>query len=1128
MTTKSFLLISLLSLAVACSNAKTPANSPAPQKPDASATGTEGAPLAVDTPNIYEFTAGPQGNVSIHIYSEDGIWVIEKNIIDVDGLPTPEGRWTFTTKDKAYAFAKANLGVDETQRNDTALDQEGSDNPLLSENLNSGDGLWKVTNVWNWDWEIAFAKWTRNNLHPDFFQKLGIENDCADAYYQARMIFAFENALPVTFRLAGGGAYFTQKTVRPEWKKLKTNADWRKNQQFLKALDYIANTTYTHTLGRDTYPVEMSVDGLIEGTAYLSLGDTSGHTLIVNEINVNDATTSRLPMYTLNSTVPKTVRPLYESMFYSSGQPQKSKYGTVGFVRFRWPKSSGATALVDMKDMPYYSEEQYDPNFLEAVSEENPDYKDFSITVFKKLNPNFDPTLRITEGLKEVAQMVDARKDVVVEGYAACKKGCADGSADYENWSTPSRDKRIKELITDLETYQSALYGVPSVAKEWENAQDKNIVELDGVNYLFSHLKWTFQNSFFDSNPNATPAVRWGMAPEAFAIGAFNQIAPLLEARKTKVSEKSGCLTSPDCAIFSMNYIANSTFIEDQDIQNQISLRNQYCSIVGEEKCALYMAALGTFQSPYSAHSNFAVTWNNIYVLNSDPRVPLEQRWGGMPTYLDTMVVDGALGPIGRFENSMAFTEYTYSEKASGYTFYALDTQTKSLVKLANTSTNAGSELNTQNGLFAYADVERGDIKVVDIVTLKTTSVDASALPKKPVSEYGIYTNVAWINANRFTVNYQTYLVIFEGDVDTGYTLVKILEDFTYRSKDKFAHQYLNLMADQEKPSQYQVTLANVTDDLAPIVQFKVNDILGKLHPSYLNYDALSNENVVVISWSNYSNPNGQQEGKIRVDMQSGIATKSLNIPSYSTKLGENVAISSIYNEATGKSQSEIIFYSDDLLTQKTVKLDGSCGNCYDLRGDLITVGPSIYKIDSAAGELKEVARLTGAQPGEELSFGALYGNYATGSSAMGDSYYSFVVDLSTGKALMVAQSVSLYVQPGVYPTVTASSYETVNSPQGELYYSMNLVLDLEHLDQGPIVTPAFSEGEGEGDGEHGGFEAGSDGAFFRTQESALKLPSLQSIKWSVKVLDPGMLQTPQDPLSVIPVNGQKTVFVFK
>lgn len=1122
-----FLFLSLVLFSfVACSNdnASTPARPQETIKEEQTADRTiDPSPLVANAPNVYEFTSGPEGSVSIHIYSEDEIWVIEKNIIEADGLPTPLDRWTFTTKEKAYAFAVKELGINEAQRNSSALDKDPSSDILLTENLSSNDVLWKASNKWNWNWEVLFAKWMRENLHPAFFEKLGIENDCADAYYQARMIFAYENALPVSFRLAGNGAFFTQNTLRADWKKLKADSDWRKNKRFLKALDYVANTTYTHTLGRDTYPVQLSAEGLIEGTAYLYLDKASGHTLLVNEINLGDsiASKTRLPMYTLSSTVPKTVRPLYEAMFYESTQPEVSPYGHTGFVRFRWPKSSGAAALVDAKDMPYYSKEQYSPDLMvTSEGEEDSASKNFSIFVFKRLNPDFDPTLRITEGLAEVGEMMLARKDVITEGYKVCASGCADGSADYENWSTPSRDKRIKALIKDLEQYQSALYNFVEVRQAWEKALQEKIVEIEGVPYLLSHVKWTFENDFFSSNPNMTPALRWGLAPDAFATSSYHALVPLLEGRSAKIKSKDTCASSPTCLVFSDEYINKSTFIEDQDMQNSILLRNQYCEIAGPINCQSFNSFLASLTTIVPGHSHFLETWQKISLLNSDPRVSEAQRWGAVPTHLTLLQLDGQYVMSGRYKDKLVISKENYpiSEIA------ILDSSTKTITPLEKTLDGGGYSLNKENGLLAIANLKNAVVTLYDITSLATQTLPLPEVNTDANERQ--YASVTWVSDTRFVVDYQSKLSAFE-IVDNQLTFVSMLKSFSLAKKSTIAYKIANLQTTSGATPIFRVTVLDIFDSSKPTHNFFLNDYVSqKTAPTYLSFGDVMSKEKMLFQWSRYDT-NGSASGPIVLDFKTGQITTTADIEQQSlSPILENVYLSTEYDDKNGSVKTSIYFLNEDLSVDKKITLAGGCNNCYD-NGKNMQIGSSIYNLDLQKKTLVETLKFQGEEA-DAVSLSAVYGKYAVAYvNNNRTEFYSVLLDLKTGLPLEVAPSMSMDYQEGLFPLLTISKSHTVGSGDATKYYSLNLTLDIEQLSAGPIITPMYSNYEGEeGDGYEPRMD--EDGNIIDAPELAPAPTNVKDLKLRVKLLTDSAIEEKTDSVSLIQLSDKQTLFIFR
>ncbi|MBN8542291.1 MAG: hypothetical protein J0L82_18010 [Deltaproteobacteria bacterium] len=64
--------------------------------------------------------------------------------------------------------------------------------------------VWVATEAWDDQWEKEYGDWISNSFHERFFLEnewAGIETDCADAVYAARVIFSFKNSLP--FAISG-------------------------------------------------------------------------------------------------------------------------------------------------------------------------------------------------------------------------------------------------------------------------------------------------------------------------------------------------------------------------------------------------------------------------------------------------------------------------------------------------------------------------------------------------------------------------------------------------------------------------------------------------------------------------------------------------------------------------------------------------------------------------------------------------------------------------------------------------------------------------------------------------------------------------------------------------------------
>ncbi len=218
------------------------------------------------------------------IYFQDGLWRVDQFQVDNRGYLHLDNRKSYGNDKEALASLKEKSRLMPFSRT--------SQNEVLAER-NRAAFLWKAENQWNWHWELEFAKWVRENASAEFFTENKIPVDCADAIYAFRWIFAKINKLPVGSRQANG-KLVTHETHWPQWASLPTHEDWQKDRRFRRVLDNILNTTYTHTLFRDSYPIAIDDQSFREGSFFLELFSSSGHTSIVNEVNSN--TTTKIPL----------------------------------------------------------------------------------------------------------------------------------------------------------------------------------------------------------------------------------------------------------------------------------------------------------------------------------------------------------------------------------------------------------------------------------------------------------------------------------------------------------------------------------------------------------------------------------------------------------------------------------------------------------------------------------------------------------------------------------------------------------------------------------------------------------------------------------------------------------------
>ncbi len=362
------------------------------------------------------------------LYAEEGLWHVSLFVVEPGKLQDHLWKKSFSTKKIALNYLKKFLAKKKLAQPDS----NSTTTEIFAQTEDPSEVIWQTENQWSWDWEKKFGDWVSKNFHSNFYLENNIATDCADAATAIRWIYSRIFKLPAGNHLAASGVLFTNESIKSEWQNLPTHEDWRQDKRFLAALNYILDNSYTHSVFKDGYPIAISQDAFLAGSHVIMLGEDSGHTLVVNY--VNSLAKYEMPIRMLQSTVPKQVRTLFESSFWS-GDPAKDQ---TAILRSRWPIKNGQKwELVAANKMPYYSLEQFDPKFPGQK-------KSFLLALFARIAPDFIPDKVITEGFNEIVAKLKARDNIVKEGYAFCRtNGCPEGSPAYEDWSTPSRGRQV-------------------------------------------------------------------------------------------------------------------------------------------------------------------------------------------------------------------------------------------------------------------------------------------------------------------------------------------------------------------------------------------------------------------------------------------------------------------------------------------------------------------------------------------------------------------------------------------------------------------------------------------------------------------------------------------------------------
>lgn len=365
-----------------------------------------------------------------------------------------------------------------------------------------GEVLWEPQDEWSGFWEDKYARWVENEVDEDFFYDNRIATDCADVAFALRWIFARKNLLPIASRLVATGQVFSHVSMRKEWESLPTAKDWNKDRRFLAALDYILDQTFTHSLMRDSYPIGITSVGLVPGSYFLNLSGDSGHTQVIYRTPVSTRPSRWLE--TLESDVPRRVRSIWNEVFYRTSLARKDRSA---FLKMRWPvKVAGSWTLLEGTKMPDYSEEQFNPEFMEG-------FDSFDEAVVARLRPNGRiPVEQLESYLATLISKFQNRKQVVEEGWAICSaQFCKEDSAEYDAWSTPSRDATLESILIMIEQLVQRFQSNRDVRERWQLALAQEVVEIQGHLLKLGDLRAIWRGRSYSSDPNDSVGRRWGL-----------------------------------------------------------------------------------------------------------------------------------------------------------------------------------------------------------------------------------------------------------------------------------------------------------------------------------------------------------------------------------------------------------------------------------------------------------------------------------------------------------------------------------------------------------------------------------------------------------------------------------------
>lgn len=500
--------------------------------------------------------------------------------------------------------------------------------------------LWAVTHQWNKKWEEKYAKWIEKNVKEDFFEKYGISTDCADAVLGVRWIFSRINGLPVANHISATDSLFTNYSVPRNFRKLPKSEKWFNDELFRAALSYVMDLSSTRTLKIDAYPVALTKKGLSAGAIILTESKESNHAKLISENHYNDPT--ELPLFTLASTVPRKVRLLVREVVTDQGWPEKNEKS---FLRYRWAVShDGRISLKGATSHPDYSLEQ----FSDGLQEEHPIFIKF---LLGRLKESYDPQHLISIAIEDIVDYIKQRIKVVNEGAAFCSRhDCSLGSDNWGNWSTPSRDKKLKAKFSNIDLLTSQFEVLaPGLMEKWIDAQVKTRVSILEYSLSLKTIRYLMESGKASSDPALSVEQRWGIDLHGNVDELVTSTLDLLAKRKDIIESQNESCSPEDCYPKTTKWLMWNTFKIDEQLLGKYQEYQEFCQIYGAENC-FYVIANKSITFNSGTEILGLKKWiDRIPFFYSNLDVSKQRRWGKLEK--------GNSPQILKYEKSITFSD---------------------------------------------------------------------------------------------------------------------------------------------------------------------------------------------------------------------------------------------------------------------------------------------------------------------------------------------------------------------------------------------------------------------------------------------------------------------------------------
>jgi hypothetical protein len=389
---------------------------------------------------------------------------------------------------------------------------------------NSSARVWVHTKEWSQAWEVKYEKWMKSNaVHTKIYTSpkspyYGIKADCADAAYGLRAIFSYENKLPFAINNPSGN--------RGRYSTIGNNTNYfdkhgPENKRLVALINYIGDIVGTEQLSyKDTFPIKLTT--INPGTLFTYRTVTTTGKSIRHAYTIkNVSPTGTFDLIYATQAIAKNGLDL--NLRYEKPLTNKPSGNAWGFKKFKWPRN----LLVKNRNLPRernYSMEQF------PLAEEMSSFSFFK-HVQKQIRTVVESPKKIVHrSLVSLCEEARARIGYVNQGVAHNKKlrGRCMNYSDYDAYSTPSRDKGLKNLylsllseledmnLNDLPRDLAAYADTIANYKTADRRMKKNLLKYCSINYRsgksidLGELWLRIKADLLSSHPNDKLGVRWG------------------------------------------------------------------------------------------------------------------------------------------------------------------------------------------------------------------------------------------------------------------------------------------------------------------------------------------------------------------------------------------------------------------------------------------------------------------------------------------------------------------------------------------------------------------------------------------------------------------------------------------